>query len=377
MTLTVAVQSQGGDPVGGAELDATWDGGSATATTANNGRAFVDVPDGAEVRIAVTHPRYVRDDPYVVESATERDVTVQVYRKSSISLEVSDDDGPVANASVLVERGGLDVATGTTDRNGVFETGVLRQETYDVTVTKPGYYDRTKTIRVEGEITNRMSVRRGSVDVTVSVTDPYFDPPEAVGGANVTLAGIGNARTDRGGNATVTAPVNTRTTLRVTGDGYRAVEREVEVGSENATLSVDLSRNRTLTLDAVNERVVAGDRTVVTVTNAYGDGVPSAAVSLDGERVGTTDDEGEATVRIDGPGEHTLRASESGVTSNEVGIVAIDADADTADPTATARATPTATATPTGTATSAVGPGFAPAVAILALVAVGLLAGRR
>jgi PGF-CTERM protein len=379
-TLTVAIVDTDDEPVGDATLDVTWDGGSTTATTAGNGKAFVDVPAGAEVRIAVTHPRYVRADPYVVESATERDVSVRVYRKSSIRLAVSDADGAVANASVRVERGGLTVATGTTDRSGVFESGVLREGNYVVTVTKPGYYDRRKPLEVAGNVTNRVSLRRGSVDVSVVVADPYFDPPAAVDDASVELVGVGTDRTDGEGETTVTAPVNTRPTLRVTKAGYRTVEREVAVGAENATVSVDLSRTPALTLSAVNERVVAGDRTVVTVTNAYGDDVAGATVTLDGERVATTDDEGEAGVRIDDPGEHTLRANTDGLASNEVGIAAIDPDAG-AGGTATDAATPTATTTGTGTATGtetgAGGPGFTPALAVLSLLAAGLLAGRR
>ncbi|WP_049936876.1 carboxypeptidase regulatory-like domain-containing protein [Haloplanus natans] len=362
VTLTVTVRDQAGNPISDADLDVTWDGGSTTATTAANGKAFVDVPAGASVSIAVTHPRYVRNSPYRIAEATEDDVTVDVFRKSSVRLEVSDDDGPVANASVLIERGGLDVETGTTGPNGVFESGVLQAGSYSITVSKAGYYTRRKSLDIDGEITNRVALRRGSTAVDVRVVDPHFDPARPVAGANVTLVGVGGSRTDRGGNASVTAPVNTETTLRVTRDGYRTVERDLTVGEEATTVSVDLSRTPSITLAAANERIVAGERLVITATNAYGEPSTDATIYLDGERAGTTDGEGEAAVRIDDPGDHTLYVTRNGVRSNEVSVEAISADGDTATPTPS----PTATPTPTATTTTGTSPGFGAVLAVLA-----------
>ena len=59
VTVTIAVRDQADNPISDAELDVEWDGGSTTATTAGNGKAFVDVPADARVTISVTHPRYV------------------------------------------------------------------------------------------------------------------------------------------------------------------------------------------------------------------------------------------------------------------------------------------------------------------------------
>jgi len=371
-TLTVTVRDADGDPIDGADLDATWEGGSTTATTAANGKAFVDVPVGAEVEIAVTHPRYLRNSPYVVESASEREVEIEVYRRSSVRLVVSDDDGSVADASVRIERGGLTYETGTTGPSGVFESDELQAGTYTVVVSKPGYYVRRKTLDIEGSITNRVAVRRGSVPVTVRVADPYFDPPRPVSGATVSLGDVATDRTNGTGNVTVTAPVNTEATLRVTRDGYGTVEREVTVGEGAETVPVDLSRTRSITLEAVNERVVAGERAILRATNAYGDGAAVATVFLDGERVATTDGDGEATVRIADSGTHTLYVSKDGVRSNEVEVEAVGDGTATPDATETAGAEPTATGTPTATTGTAPGFGALPAlVALLVVVARG------
>ncbi|MFB6196333.1 MAG: carboxypeptidase regulatory-like domain-containing protein [Haloplanus sp.] len=383
VTVTVAVRNTEGAPVDDADLDVTWDGGSTTATTAGNGKAFVDVPAGADVTVSIDHPEYVRDNPYVISDASERTVEITVYRESSLHLEVSGPDGPVAGATVLVERGGLDVATGTTDENGVFETGVLQAGDYTLTVTKAGYYTRRKPIRIEGDVSNRVALRPGSVAVDITVVDPTFDPPRPVSGAAVNLTGITTERSGRNGSITVRAPVNTRTTLRVTKRGYRSVSRTVRIGETNASLTVDISRTPSLTLEAANDRIVAGERAVLTLTDAYGDPVAGASILLDGERIGTTDADGELAVPIYDPGRYTLQARVDGRTSNEVRIEVIGEGTPTpTEPAATQTPTPTATATrtPTPTATTTGGaPGFTPLNAVFAVVAglaVGLLRRR-
>jgi hypothetical protein len=377
VTVTVAVRDRAGNAISNADLDVEWDGGSATATTAANGKAFVDVPAGAEVTIRVTHPRYVRNNPYVIDSAAEREVDVRVFRKSSVRLEVSDDDGAVADARVRIERGGLRIDTGTTGSNGVFESDTLEAGRYTVVVSKPGYYTREKPLEIDGDITNRVALRRGSVTVGIRVVDPHFDPPRAVSSATVTVTDVATERTSPSGNVSVTAPVNTETTLRVTRDGYRTVERDLTVGEEATNVSVGISRTPSITLESANERVVAGERVVLTATNAYGEPATVAEVYLDGERVGTTDGEGEARVRVDDPGEHTLSVTKDGVRSNEVSVEAINADGGTDTADATPTASPTDEPTATATATSEDSSGFTPIIALLAVLLVAARAARR
>ncbi|WP_338741984.1 carboxypeptidase-like regulatory domain-containing protein [Haloplanus salilacus] len=377
VTITVAVRDSSGNPIGDAELDVEWDGGSATATTAGNGKAFVDVPEGAEVTVGVEHPRYVRTSPYVISEASEREVDVEVYPKSSVRLEVSDGDGPVEDAQVSIERGGLEITTGTTDASGVYESDVIQAGNYQLTVRKPGYYVRQKSLEIEGDITNRVSMRAGSVSVAVTVVDPHFDSPRTVDDARVNLTGVATSRTGPDGRTVLDTPVNVRTTLRVDREGYRGASRDVRIEEANASFTVEMSREPSLTIEATNERIVAGERAPVAVTNAYGEPASGVTITLDGDAVGTTDDEGELAVRIDEPGEHTLRANMDGVRSNEVGVEAI---APPSDATSTA-ASPTPSATATGTATTteteATSPGFTPVIGVLALLGVAFLLRRR
>jgi PGF-CTERM protein len=374
VTVTVAVRDSADNPIDGADLNAEWDGGSTTATTAANGKAFVDVPEGAEVTIEVTHPRYVRNSPYVVSEASEREVEVEVFRKSSVRLEVSDQDGPVEGARILIERGGLDVATGETGSNGVYESGVLQAGDYTVTVRRSGYYVRRKPLEIDGNVTNRVALRAGSVAVDVSVVDPHFDSPRSVADARVNLTGFATSRTGPDGATALRTPVNVRTTLQVRKEGYRSTTRDVQVGEENASFTVELSRIPSLTIEATNDRVVAGERAPVAVTNAYGEPAPGVTVTLDGEAVGETDADGELAVRIDDPGDRTLRATSGDVRSNEIVVEAIEPRGDA---TATASQPSNATATGTPDGTEVVTPGFTPVAAVIAVLAVAALLRRR
>ncbi|MFB6107971.1 MAG: hypothetical protein ABEJ82_03900 [Haloplanus sp.] len=127
VTLTVSVVDRAGDPVGNARLTAEWDGGSRSATTASNGKAFVDVPAGADVALSISHPDYVRNYPLSVEDATERDVRMEVARKGSATVRVTDADGVVTGATVTMRKDLHDVASGTTDASGEFHSGTIEQ----------------------------------------------------------------------------------------------------------------------------------------------------------------------------------------------------------------------------------------------------------
>lgn len=373
VTVTVAVRDSAGNPISDADITAEWDGGSTTAATAGNGKAFIDVPEGTEVSVEVEHSRYVRTTPYTIADASEREVEVEVFRKSSVCLEVSDDNGPVENAEVLIERGGLEITTGTTDSDGVYESDIIQAGDYQVTIRKPGYYTAQKSLEIDGNVTNRVALRAGSVSVDVTVIDPHFDSPRSVDDARVNLTGFATSRTGPDGRTVLGTPVNVRTTLQVDKKGYRGKSRDVRIGESDTNVTVEISREPSLTTEATNERIVTGERVPIVVTNAYGEPAPGVTITLDGDTVGTTDTEGEFAARINESGGHTLRATDGGVRSNEVSVEAIaPPGSDTAAP-----ASPTPDATATATETEAVTPGFTAVIAVFALFSAAFLLRRR
>ncbi|PSP91078.1 hypothetical protein BRC78_04760 [Halobacteriales archaeon QH_8_68_33] len=94
-------------------------------------------------------------------------------------------------------------------------------------------------------------------------------------------------------------------------------------------------------------------------------------MSLDGSTVGETNDQGVIDVSVETAGNHTIEASADGL-SGTATVTGVQPAPDET-PTATATPTPTPTTEPSG----AIGPGFGPVAALLALLAVAVLARRR
>ncbi|QZP37889.1 hypothetical protein [Halobaculum magnesiiphilum] len=383
VTLTIAVQTPEGDPVSEADLTATWENGSATATTAGNGRAFVDVPAGSTVEIGVDHPEYVRNAPFVVDSTDEETVRVTVRQRGSLTVSTEDDRGDaVADARVIARVDGEIVVNGRTNDDGRFTTGTIEQREYSLTVVKEGYYRVVRDVQVGDSSRETVAIERGSITLSFEVVDDRFDPAEPVPDAQLILETAGTFRTLQNGEATAQVPVNADLDLEVTKEGYETVSRTVRVGESARPVSVNLSRTPTLNVTTVNDRVLVGERNVVTVTDAYGDPVADARVLVDGEAVGTTGGDGTLTVRLDSAGNRTVVAETEDLTSSPLTIAVVRERTPTASPTATPTDTPapTATATPTATTTppseSFVSfPGFTSLSAVLALLALAGAAG--
>lgn len=376
VTLTVSVVTPDGDPVSGATLDATWSGGSTTATTASNGKAFVDVPPDANVTVRVAHPDYVRNDPFVVEAASERDVEIAVAAKGSLTVAVTDDSGPVEQAAVVVRRNGDDVASGWTGADGTFDAGVVEQRTYDVEVVKRGYHRNRTTVDVDGDVRHPVGVRTGSVVVTFAVADDHFDPAKPVPGATISVQDVGTFNTLDSGEATARVPVNAVLDLSATKAAYGSVSRTLRTGESDLAVNFTIGRSPLVNLSLTSGRVVAGERVRVEVTDEYGDPVGGATVRLDGEAAGETNADGEFSVPVADPGNHTLRAEMGDLASAEKTVQAIsDQPATTA--TTTEAPTTAATTSATTTTTESGGlPGFTAGAALLALLVAVVVATR-
>ncbi|MFB6234941.1 MAG: carboxypeptidase-like regulatory domain-containing protein [Halopenitus sp.] len=375
VTLTVSVETAAGDAVGNADLTATWDGGTAQETTASNGKTFVDGPAGANVTIEIDHENYVRNEPYVVENATARDVTIEVAEKGGLSVVATENNASVANAQVVVRKGGDVVVRGSTNAEGTFDSGVIEQGEYDVSVVKPGYYRETRTVTVDGNVTETVALESGSVDLAIAVVDDHFEQPEPLQGVSVQVGDVASVTTLSNGETSVRVPVNTKLKLEASKAGYESTTKTVTVGESATAVELAVNRVDALNLPPANERVVAGERISVTVSDEYGEVVEDATVKLDGEVVGKTEADGTLRFEVSEPGTHTLVAAAEGVESSPVQIRAIS---DEPDETATATATATTMATETVPPTSeGFADGFGVVLAVVALAAVAVVARRR
>ncbi len=367
VTLTVQVVDQGDVPIGGADLNVTWDGGSTSASTASNGQALVDVPRGETVTIDVTHEDFVRNDPLVVEEATERDVTISVALKGHATVSVTDTDrDPLDNATVEIRRDGQTVIEGETDADGIYESGVIEQGRYDFRAVKPGYYRESDRSRVGVDSDLSFELERGDARLEITAVDDHFDPPQTLENARVRLtdyAGdVATVRAD-GGTAAISVEINNLYTVTVLREGYVEAETIVRVHETDRSVEAAAQRIPTLTTQPQNRQVVVGETTQFTVLNAYEEPVEGAEIHHDGESVGETDADGEVVIEIASEGEREFTAVHDDVESDPVTIEGIDPDSAGEDD---------AQADTTGDVA-----GFGVVVAIVAFVAAGLFARRR
>lgn len=354
-TLTVSVVDRFGNGVGGATLTAEWDGGESTAQTASNGKAFLDVEEGADVTIHVEHDSYVRNTPFVVRDAGEQEVEITVYRKAEAVVSVAEGDQPVSDARVILRKNGVKAADGRTGADGQFASGTIERGTYEVFVAKSGYFTQVSSLDVGGNTggttEHTVEISQGTVTVEFIVVDDHFDEPRGVEGATVEIAQTGDALSTRsGGTRTVDLPVNTDYEITVSKDGYESRTRTVRVGEDAKSLRFTITRTDALNLEVGNERVVAGEGVRLEVTDEYGDAVEGATVLVDGESVGETDANGVYEASLSESGTHTIQVEHDGVSSAEVSVEAISSGNGTpvTTDTTTETAPGTATETPAG-----------------------------
>ncbi|SEP61991.1 carboxypeptidase-like regulatory domain-containing protein [Natrinema salaciae] len=335
VTVTVHVVADDGSDVGGASVTVAWDGGESTEQTASNGRALIDVPSGADVSIAVDDEEYVRNNPVEIGTVTNHTTeTVTVYPPTDGEIAVVADDDPVESATVTLTKRGDDraAAEGTTDSDGIFAVDDLETGVYDVTVTKPGYYEESTTVDLAAVDDASVDIEPGTAEVSFAITDAVLEEPLA---ADVTVLNDGERdstiSTNQNGERRIDLSVNTEYTVVVEAEGYGTLERELSVGESDTSRSYGIERTPTLALETSNERVILGETVGVTVTDEYGDPVEGATVRVDGSTVATTDAAGSASVPVETAGELEFVAEADGTTSDSVVVEGIDPDADGED----------------------------------------------
>lgn len=328
VTLTVTVEDRNGDRVANAEVTATWDDGERTAVTASNGRAFIDVPEDEDVQLTIEHDDYVRNMPYLVEDATERDVTVDVARKGSIVFEATRNQAPVADADIVVRKDGERIVSGATNSEGRYETGVIERGEYSVSVTKPGHFNQSHTVSVEDDVTQDLQLERGSVTLSVTVRDDRLADSPPIEDATVEIGDVATVRTLDGGVASASVPVNTQLTVTVSKEGYAEQSESIHIRESDRELALNTSREPVLSLSASNERVVAGERVTLTVANEYDTSVEDATIRRNGDDVGQTDADGRLTLQLEEPGEYEFVAVRDDIESQTVSVRVVSDEGD-------------------------------------------------
>ncbi|SMO84283.1 carboxypeptidase-like regulatory domain-containing protein [Halorubrum cibi] len=332
VTLTVSVADQDGDAVGGVTVEATWETesdetGTASGTTASNGNVLLDVPEGSSVELDVDDGVYVRNRPLRIANASATDVALGVSRSGTATVTVVDDrNRSQAGARVTVREDGRAVDRGETGSDGVYETARLERGTYDVTVVKPGYLETERSVTVTRNAETTVGIERGTAALDVRTFDDHFDPPVPIetGAIRVSSSVYDGEVSVTEGTASLNVPVNAAYTVAVVRDGYDATPKRIRVGETSVSTNVTARRTPALNVTPANERVLVGETTRVTVRNAYAEPVAGAAVEVDGDAVGETDDRGEIAVPISSAGNRTIVARHEAVASDPVTVEGVE-----------------------------------------------------
>ena len=376
VTLTVTVVDGNGDSVSDVDLTASWDGGSTDETTRSNGQALIDVPQGANVSISVHDDDYVRNAPFRLNDASGGSVEVPVSRSGSATVDVVDAQGPVANAVVQLRTGGSLVVNKRIGDDGSVTTRDIEQGEYDVRVWKRGYLRNETTLTVDGDVAKTVRIRQGSRLLGINVTDDHYSPPRPVPNANVTVEGVvSSASTLSNGQTTVQVPVNAEYRISVTKGGYETNATTVRVGESRTTANLTIQRTPAISIEPANGRVVVGETVRVTVTDEYGDPVANAAVSVDGESAGSTNDQGVTSVPIDSAGTRHIEATSGDLTANATVEGIATGGGSTGSATEATDSTDSGGNATTGSSDFA-GPGFTLVGALAAMLGVGFLLAR-
>lgn len=367
VTITVEVQTNEGDPVGGASVEVQYDGGSNQTQTFSNGQALVDVPRGVDVTVDVEDDEFVVNRPVQTTDVDgETLVRVTMYPRATLVVESVDEGGTVRDAQVSVSKrgSGVELDSETTGEDGIYQLEGVETGVYDVTVVKRGYLREQVAVNLTQPQTGRtVTLEEATTTLSVRAFDDHFRSPQPLSDAVVTVETGGqevlSGRTGDNGRRQLSVGVNGQYTIRVTKEDYTVAERTLVVGETGQELEFNVQRTPTLTVRPGADSVAAGESVLVQVRNAYGESVEGATIERDGEPVGTTDASGEIRVSIPEAGEFEVVASQGDVSSEPVVIEGIDRATETTETTAETTAT---------TEESDPLPGFGPVVAVVAAV---------
>lgn len=266
VTLTIVLQTPSGDPIGQAQVNVTYEGGSNQTRSFSNGKALVDVPRGADVTIHIDHPKYIRNHPVTVNDVGSETVEVTMYRRAIAVVDVKGPTGKIKDAKVTLTKTstGQVAAEGFTGDDGIFQTEDIESGRYLVSVLKRGYKKKSKGLEVSPPNSGTtVTLEPASTNLEVTVRDDHFATPQPVDGATVKILYQGtpvrSGTTGESGRLTLNVDVNGQYTLQVTKQGYQAAETEFYLSQQPKSFTFTINRKHRLSLTAVNERILVDE----------------------------------------------------------------------------------------------------------------------
>lgn len=385
----VIVEDRSGNRLSDIEVVAEWgEGQTSSDTTTSGGRVLLDVPADAEVEFTVndSDDEFVRNhQPVSVGSDDiEEPITIQMAPRGGVTFSVVDTNSePVQNVRLQLTHEGdsrtVDIVS--TDGDGTATFSGIEQRTYDVNVFRPGYNRTEQTLELTGQQqSEEIEIESHRVNVDFTVLDDHFEDPRPLEGATVDIEGVGTPiPTDENGETQARIPVNDQYDITVVLDGYQERTTTLTVRQGSTELELPTQRTPEISINQLQNAIVVGQPTQVTITNAYEEPVEDAMVSLNGETVGETDAQGQTVFNITQAGDNTIEASYDGLEASTT-LRGVDPDAASEDDPADENETDDSDDSSSETDESsddAIGPGFGIVAALGAVVGLALIAARR
>ena len=389
VTAEIEVVDRSGNSLSDIRVTAEWDDSqNESGTTKSNGRVLLDVPENTEVEFSVndSDDAFVRNLQPVSVGPNDIDepITIQMAPRGQVTFSVVDANGePVQDVRLQLTHEGssqtVDIVT--TDGDGTATVSGIEQRTYDVNVFRPGYNRAEQTFDLTGlQQSEDLEIESNRVNVDFTVLDDHFENPRPLEGATVDIAGVGTPiPTDENGETQARIPVNDEYDITVMLDGYQERTTTLTLQQEATELELSTQRVPEIKINQLQNAIVVGQPTQVTITNAYDEPVEAATVFLNGGTVGETDAEGQIVFNITEAGNNTIEASYEDLEASTT-LRGVDPDADSEDDTVDENETDDSNDTAAesdGSNDDAIGPGFGIVAALGAVIGLALIAARR
>ncbi len=394
--VEVVAEDRSGDPLRDIEVVATWgENGTTSGTSTSQGRVLLDVPANERVEFTVndTDGEYVRNhQPVRVRPASLNEpVRIQMAVRGQIDFTVVDTNGePIEEARLRLTHDDdpRTVDTIFTDENGKALITDIEQRNYSVNAVRAGYNITQETVELAGSgTTSTIELESNRVNVDFTVVDDHFEEPRPLDGATVDIEGVGSPiPTDGNGETQARLPVNDNYQITVLLDGYQETTTTLRLDQTPTEVELQTQRDPSISVNQLQNAIVVGQPTQVTVTNSYDEPVGNARVSLNGNSVGRTDAQGQIVFNITEAGSNTIEAEANGLSASTT-LEGVDPNATPDDGTDNAddgqqtddgaEDSDDESADDDSGSADAIGPGFGLLAAVGALLTLALLARRR
>lgn len=250
--------------------------GEYVGSSAYDGTYYYDHSGKRDLRLKVVRKGY-QDWTDRIDADRTRIRVDMIRQDETLRFEVYDAVtlNPVSGAAVRVEGDGISRSV-TTNRDGCAEFSVRTNTYYDIEISAQGYYDLSKSVKMEnaGRVVQYWLFREDLLGVQVRDAETA-DPLE---GAEVFIDNARVGATNADGNLPLHLQREKRYSLKVTAPDYRPYQEERYLDEDDALVLVHLSKSSyPVSITAFNEvmKPIAGaeiylDGTRKGETNQYG-----------------------------------------------------------------------------------------------------------